>query len=325
MIWPVSTLALALRRRPEGIAREAAVHEVELAEPGHRDELIGEGQGAWLLRLPGNESFRLCLRDWDVAIPGLPEPLDGLRIVQLTDLHLARCFRPAFFERVIDACRNWEADLVVLTGDVVEDDAAIEWIEPLLSPLEARLAKLAILGNHDEDYQPPAILAELARAGFETLEGRWTTLDAVGATIAVGGTSAPWGPDVDPTAMPPAAFRILLSHSPDRFYRAAQWGIELMLSGHNHGGQIRLPMIGAVFMPSIYSRRFDHGFFRRGRTLMYASAGIAGMHPVRYGCPPEITRFVLHPTLPALQGSEGATIHTRRRPARERVAPSSRS
>jgi predicted MPP superfamily phosphohydrolase len=318
VIWPASTLALALRRRPEGIAREAAVRQVELAEPGHRDELIGEGRGAWLLRLPGNESFRLCLRDWDVAIPGLPAPLDGLRIVQLTDLHLAPCFRPAYFERVIDACRDWEADLVVLTGDVVEDDAAIDWIEPLLAPLEARLAKLAILGNHDEDHRPSAIVAELARAGFETLEGRWTTLDADGATIAVGGTSAPWGPDVDPDAMPPAEFRILLSHSPDRFYRAVQWGIDLMLSGHNHGGQIRLPVIGAVFMPSVYSRRFDRGFFRRGRTLMYASDGIAGMHPVRYGCPPEVTRFVLHPALPASQGSEGATIHARRRPARER-------
>ena len=86
--------------------------------------------------------------------------------------------------------------------------------------------------------------------------------------------------------MPPADFRILLSHSPDLFYRAGRWGIDLMLSGHNHGGQIRLPSFGPVFMPSIYSRRFDRGFFRRGPTLMYVSEGIAGKHPVRYGCPP---------------------------------------
>ena len=182
---------------------------------------------------------------------------------------------------MIDACRGWHADLIVLTGDVVEDDEAIAWVEPLLAPLrgpagEARL----ILGNHDEDHQPQAItLEELARAGFETLEGRWMTLDADGATIAVGGTSAPWGPALDPAAMPAADFRILLSHSPDRFYRAAEWGIDLMLAGHNHGGQIRLPLIGAVFMPSVYSRRFDRGFFRRGPTLMYASEGVAGMHP----------------------------------------------
>jgi predicted MPP superfamily phosphohydrolase len=317
VIWPISSLALSLRLRPEGVS--AAVRELDLADPGGRDELIGDGPGAWMLRVPGNESFRLCLREWDVAIPELPAPLDGLRIVQLTDLHLAPCFRPAYFERVFEACRGWDADLIVLTGDVVEDDSALAWIEPLLGPMEARLGKLAILGNHDEDYHPPAVVLELARAGFETLQGQWTTLEADGATIAVGGTAAPWFPDVDPAEMPPADFRILLSHSPDRFYRAAKWGIDLMLSGHNHGGQIRLPLLGAVFMPSVYSRRFDRGFFRRGRTLMYASYGVAGVYPIRYGCPPEITRFVLRPA-PApgeLQHSEGTTIHGWRPPARE--------
>jgi predicted MPP superfamily phosphohydrolase len=320
VIWPLSTLLMALRPRPGGISRDAAVRELDLSTPGGRDELIGEGAGAWLLRLPGNESFRLQLRECDVAIPGLPAPLDGLRIVQLTDLHLAPCFRPAFFEHVVAACREWEADLVVVTGDIVEDDAAIAWIEPLLSPLEARLGKIAILGNHDEDHLPAAIVAELARAGFETLEGRWATIEADGATIAIGGTSAPWGPDVDPAAMPPADFRILLSHSPDRFYRAARWGVDLVLSGHNHGGQIRLPLVGAVFMPSVYSRRFDRGFFRRGRTLMYASDGLAGKHPVRYGCPPEVTRFVLRPaTVPAEWNEpENMRVGTRNRSARER-------
>jgi predicted MPP superfamily phosphohydrolase len=319
VIWPISTLVMTLRRRPEGISHEAE-QRLELARSGEHDELIGEGPYAWLLRLPGNESFRLCLREWDVAIPGLPAPLDGLRIVQLTDLHMARCFRPAFFERVVEACRGWDADLVVITGDIVEDDEVVAWIGPVLAPLEARLGKLAILGNHDEDHQPAAIVQELARAGFEALEGRWTTLEADGATIAVGGTSAPWGPDVDPAAMPTADFRILLSHSPDRFYRAAQWGVDLMLSGHNHGGQIRLPLVGAVFMPSVYSRRFDRGFFRRGRTLMYASDGIAGMHPVRYGCPPEVTRFVLRTGCDSgiRSGVETRSARARHREAMER-------
>ena len=116
---------------------------------------------------------------------------------------------------MIDACRDWEADLIVLTGDVVEDDEAIAWIEPLLAPLEARLGKFAILGNHDEDHQPRAIVGELARAGFETLEGHWTTIDVDGATIAIGGTSAPWGPDVDPAAMPAGR----LPHPPEPFAR----------------------------------------------------------------------------------------------------------
>ena len=94
--------------------------------------------------------------------------------------------------------------------------------------------------------------------------------------------------------MPPADFRILLSHSPDLFYKAQHWGVDLMLSGHNHGGQIRFPLFGPVFMPSRYSRRFDRGFFRQNGTLLHVSEGVGGKHPVRYGCPPEVSRLVLH-------------------------------
>ena len=114
-----------------------------------------------------------------------------------------------------------------------------------------------------------------------------------GSTIAIGGTSAPWGPAIDPLEAPSADLRILLSHSPDLVYKAQDWGVDLMFSGHNHGGQIRLPLVGAVFVPSRYSRRFDRGFFRAKGTLLYVNEGIAGLHPVRYGCPPEISRFVL--------------------------------
>jgi uncharacterized protein len=318
MAWPICTLIIALRRQPEGIAHAAEVRALD--GDGGREELIGDGRRAWLLRLPGNEAFRLSLREYDVAVPELPEPMAGLRIVQITDLHMAPSFRRRYFERVIEACQGWEADLILLTGDIVDADEAIPWIEPLLAPLDARLGKYAILGNHDEEHQPSAILGELARAGFETLEGQWTTIEADGTTIAMGGTSAPWGPDVDPRAMPSADFRILLSHSPDRFYRAARWGIDLMFSGHNHGGQIRLPLVGAVFMPSVYSRRFDRGFFRRGRTLMYVNEGVAGMHPVRYGCPPEVTRFVLRNALSSTgsSGLKGQTAHGRKREAMER-------
>ena len=90
----------------------------------------------------------------------------------------------------------------------------------------------------------------------------------------------------------------LLSHSPDQYPRAVRGGIDLVLSGHNHGGQIRFPVLGPVFMPSLYSRHFDRGFFRSGRTLMHVSQGVAGKHPVRYGCLPEISRLVLRAAVP---------------------------
>jgi predicted MPP superfamily phosphohydrolase len=291
LTWPLCSLRIATRRRPDGIAGSSTI--LDLKGSPEVSSLVGRGHDSWMLRLPGNESLSLCLREWDLSIASLPEPLEGLRIIQISDLHFAPCYDRRYFELVVDACRAWDADLVFVTGDLVDHDETIGWIEPILSPLEARLGKYAILGNHDKDHQPGAIAGELGRAGFEMLEGVWTTVERDGATIALGGTSAPWGPDVDPSATPPADFRILLSHSPDRFYRAARWGMDLMFSGHNHGGQIRLPLVGAVFMPSIYSRRFDRGFFRRGATLLYVSEGVGGKHPVRYGCPPEVSRFVL--------------------------------
>jgi predicted MPP superfamily phosphohydrolase len=219
-------------------------------------------------------------------------------VVHLTDIHFARCYRREFFEAVVDSCREWPADLVVVTGDVVEDEETIAWIEPVLGRLSARLGKFAILGNHDYVHQPGSVLHELNRAGFETLEGKWTTLDVDGATLAVGGTSAPWGPIFTPGDIPEADFRLLLSHTPDQFPNARKWGMDFVLSGHNHGGQIRLPLVGPVFMPSKYSRRFDRGFFRSGSALMYVSEGVGGKHPIRFGCKPEIARFVLDAIAP---------------------------
>jgi uncharacterized protein len=290
-VWPLNSLLLALRRTPPGIT--GTERTIDLANREGAEALVGEGQGAWLLRLPRNESFQLALRDWELTIPGLPMSLDGLEIIQLTDMHFAPCYNRRFFELAVAECLGWTADLVIVTGDLVEDDDTIGWIEPVLGRLESRRGKFAVLGNHDHDHQPEMITAELERVGFTDLEGQWTSLDLGGTIVAIGGTSAPWGRALDEREMPPADFRILLSHSPDLFYKAQRWNVELMFSGHNHGGQIRLPLVGSVFVPSKYSRRFDRGFFRQNGTLLYVSEGLGGMHPVRYGCPPEICRFVL--------------------------------
>ncbi len=291
LIWPVESLRLGMRRRPREVAGRFDL--LDLKEQLGGDSTIGTGKGSWLLRLPGNESLQLLRREWVLHHPRLPRELDGLTIVQLSDLHFAPCFRRAFFDRVVEACAGWKADLVLITGDLVDADEVIAWIEPVLGPLEARLGKYTILGNHDAEHQPQRVLDALADAGFSALEGRWCSLEENGARLALGGTSAPWGPALLPERLPAADFRILLSHSPDQFYKAREWGVELMFSGHNHGGQIRLPAVGPVFMPSVYSRRFDRGFFRSGSTFLYVSEGLAGKHPYRYGCPPEIGCFVL--------------------------------
>ncbi|MHC5542857.1 metallophosphoesterase, partial [Singulisphaera rosea] len=288
---PTTTILRHRRSHPVPISERS--NEIDFAAIHGADALIGEGRYASLLRIKANESLRLCKREWEVTVPSLPAALDGLSLLQITDLHFAPCFQRKYFELVAAEAKAWEADLVLFTGDLIDHHESLDWIVPVLSGLKGRLGTYAILGNHDYDQDHQHIGKQLEVAGFTNLEGAWARLEVDGKTLALGGTSYPWGPMLDLRYHSDADFRILLSHSPDLFYRAASAGIDLMLSGHNHGGQIRLPIIGPVFMPSVFSRHFDRGFFQSQRTLLHVSQGIAGKHPIRIGCVPEIGRFIL--------------------------------
>ncbi len=263
------------------------------------ERLRGQGGHSWMLLLPGNESLRLRLTPRNLELPGWPPALDGLSILQISDLHFARSYARDYFEHVFARAAEFESDLVVFTGDLLDDDV-VEWVEPLFARLRGRLGQFAILGNHDVEHHPEASQAALGAAGFELLDGAWRLLETERGVLAIGGTAHPWGAPLDFSSAPPSDVRIVLSHTPDKFPRASKAGVHLMLSGHNHGGQIRLPLIGPAFMPSVYSRRFDRGVFRSRRSTLYVSQGVGGKHPLRYGCPPEINRLVLrHAAQPA--------------------------
>ncbi len=290
---PAVTIARGLRRLPTGV-EPGPVATVDLADEHGRETLIGAGRGAWWLRLPGNESLRLRQVEWSVGLPGLPAALDGLTIWHLSDLHFGPHYSRRYFEAAIGRLEGEPADLVLFTGDLIDDDATIDWVVPVLGGLRGRLGQFAIVGNHDYRHDADGALGALEAAGFTAIEGRWTTIDFDGATLALGGTSEPWGPRLDLDAAPAADQTILLSHSPDTFPRAARRGIDLVLAGHNHGGQYRLPIVGPVLMPSVYSRRYDRGFFRRGRSTLFVQQGLGAEHPLRFGgCTPEIVRLTL--------------------------------
>ncbi|RUL81246.1 metallophosphoesterase [Tautonia sociabilis] len=304
---PATTLARLLRKQPPGV--RGGVTGVDLTRSIPRDELIGPAKDSFWLRIPGNQAFRVELSDWEVEHPGLPEPLEGLRILHLTDLHLTRAYSDRFFEAMIEQAEGFEADLIAFTGDLIDDAALLDRVGPLLSRFRGRLGRFAILGNHDYRTDAEGAFDALRSAGFEVVEGRWSSIEADGTRLAIGGTSAPWGPLPERSAEPGAGFRFLLSHSPDTLPWASRIGVDLMLSGHTHGGQYRLPLFGPVLLPSRYSRRYDRGFFRRGPTLMYVSQGIAAQHPIRVNCPAEISRFTLRC---APRRSAGARPHSAR-------------
>jgi predicted MPP superfamily phosphohydrolase len=295
VIIPGLAVVRGLRRKPGGISGRSET--LDFARLDGLDSLVGPGKRAWMFRLPGNQALQLDVRCWDLHVPGLPEALDGLAITHLTDLHFSPTYSRRYFDRVIDQVAGWDADLVLFTGDLADHDSAIDWVVPVLGRLEGRFGQFSILGNHDRRHHPARLRRSLKAAGFTDLEGTWQTLEVRGKALALGGSSFPWGRM--PTSRWPvdADFRLLLSHSPDLFPWAASREIDLILAGHNHGGQVRLPLLGPILMPSRFGRRYDRGFFAAGQARMYVSQGIGAKDPLRFGgCRPEIARIILRAT-----------------------------
>ncbi len=255
----------------------------------------GEGRDAPKCLWPGNQVFQVEFNEKVLTLPQLPAAWDGLTILHLTDLHLCGSPDKSFHQAVIDRCLAQGApDLVAMTGDVADSDRHHTWIVPVLGRLRWNLAGFAILGNHDHYYDPMVTRRRLHAAGFDVLGNAWRQIDVRGQPMTVIGHEGPWfgaGPDL--SDCPAGGFRLCLSHSPDSIAWARRARIDLMLAGHVHGGQIRLPLLGSIIVPSKYSRQYDAGTFYRDPTVMHVSRGVAGQHPLRYLCPPEVTRIVL--------------------------------
>jgi len=151
-----------------------------------------------------------------------------------------------------------------------------------------------VLGNHDSWADVPRIRRQLEELGISNVGGRWLQTEVRGEPLIVIGNEMPWiGSLADLRDCPTDGFRLCLSHSPDQLPWAKKHGIDLMLAGHNHGGQIRFPVIGPIFVPSVYSRRYDGGLYHEPPTLLHVSRGLGGTHPLRWNCRPEVTRIVL--------------------------------
>jgi predicted MPP superfamily phosphohydrolase len=248
-----------------------------------------------LAALPGNEIFSLAVQTKQVRLPRLPENLSGLRIAHLSDLHMTGRFTRPFFEEVVRHSNELQPDLITLTGDICEKEKCLEWIVPVLGKLKARHGKFFVLGNHETrlaDVAPLRML--LAEAGFIDLAGRWLEHSIGDARVLLAGTELPWfGAAPDMSAAPAEPLRILLSHSPDQLPWAKREKFDLMLAGHNHGGQIRLPLIGPLITPSRFGSRYAGGLYHEPPTLLHVTRGIAGLHPLRFNCPPELALLVL--------------------------------
>jgi predicted MPP superfamily phosphohydrolase len=292
-VAPLFEIFYLLRRTAPQLVKETA-HTIDVArELGYAP--AGNGKDARHCKLPLNQCFQVECTEKTLVLPQMPDAWDGLTLLHLTDLHLCGTPDRPFFDYVIERCmKDGVPDFVMLTGDVVDSAWHHRWIVPVLGKLRWNLGAFAILGNHDGWQDAALIRRRLRRIGMTVLGNNWQEIDVRGQPMIVVGHEGPWfTPIPDLSQCPTGIFRLCLSHTPDNIRWARTNQIDLMLAGHVHGGQIRLPVLGSVFVPSRYSRKYDCGTFYEAPTVMHVGRGLAGQHPLRFFCKPEVTRIIL--------------------------------
>lgn len=266
----------------------------------------------------GVEPFWLEPTHVDLFCPRLPAALDGLTILLLADTHIGQWGRrEKTLARLLDALPT--PDLVVLAGDQIQGARGIPFVHRLVREhVRARHGRFLILGNAEHKLKGPvrrAFVSDLHKDGLTVLVNHHVPLTIRGAAITVAGTDDPYYGHADLgrtlQGAPPERFCLLLAHSPQIAVEAARRGVDVMLSGHTHGGQIRLPVVGALRTQNPLSRRMDQGLFDRprlwdvlgrdpgGDLLTYISRGV-GTAPLwriplfpRFLCRPEIAWLTL--------------------------------
>jgi predicted MPP superfamily phosphohydrolase len=247
------------------------------------------GYGTFIQRL----DFQV--REVDVPIAGLPRDLEGLRILQISDIHRGPFLSDADLGRVIDAARETRPHLAVVTGDLISSPG---------DPLDACIAQLArvkadagvygCMGNH-ERYAVAQEHTETAaaRAGIPFLRGRAESLRFGSATLNLAGVDyqskrEPYLVGAE-RLIAPGAVNVLLSHNPDVFPVAARQGYNLLLAGHTHGGQVTIEILEQSINPARFFTPYVYGVYHAGAAAAYVTRGVGTIGlPTRIGAPPEI-------------------------------------
>lgn len=292
LLVPITSAVRHLRPLPEAQISNHS-HTVDVAGVlGYRP--LGAGPCQMLARFPGNEQFLVEVSEKVYRLPRVPKALDGLSILHLTDLHYTGTIDRPYFEKAFELGAQMNPDLIALTGDLLDEPQRVDWLAATLGKLHAPLGCYFVLGNHDREVDTDDLRRRLADLGWQDVAGRALLRNVDGHPLVIAGSERPWmgaQPNLDGT--PADAFRLLLSHSPDTLAWARRNGIDLMLAGHNHGGQVRLPLLGPLYSPSLHGCRYASGAFWEEPTLLYVSRGLSSRHPIRYRCKPEVTEIVL--------------------------------
>jgi uncharacterized protein len=245
----------------------------------------------------------------DFFLPRWPERLDGFTVAVLSDFHYDPYFSLHPLHAAIPLVNGLRPDLIVLTGDFVSVPLignrrkaafAAEPCARLLRQMTAPHGLWAVMGNHDDGTDRKHVTHELQAENIQVLANQSVAIERDGARIWLAGVNdvLSWTADLSKTLRPvPAGDAvILLAHEPDFADQASRFPIDLQLSGHSHGGQVRLPFLPPLFLPEL-ARKYVWGTYHVGPLTLYTNAGLGTVNvPMRLNCPPEITLLTLRPS-----------------------------
>ena len=287
---------LVVDRCPDSwaLTQTKVYHIAEEVVEESREKYYPESNRSFLLNFTGNQVGQLEVNKKTLFLPQLPSKLEGLTLTHFSDLHITGVIPQVFYDRLCDEILELDSDLMFLTGDVLDVPSKLPWVSRLAKRLTTSKECYFVLGNHDVRHgQDEKLRAALVAENCVDLGSTYLHVDIRGEPILLAGNELPWvgtAPECRPKSN---EFAIGVVHTPDLIGWGRQQDYDLLLAGHAHGGQIRIPGIGPIICPSVHGVRYASGVFQKGRTLMHVSRGISGLQPIRLRCRPELTQLTL--------------------------------
>ncbi|UOF90942.1 metallophosphoesterase [Fodinisporobacter ferrooxydans] len=246
------------------------------------------------------ERFWFRIQHVRIPIVRLPKPFSQFRIVLISDIHMGFFFSQKHFRSVVEEINKLHPDMICFAGDLLDSDSCVASMGstiPLLRKLAAPYGKFAILGNHDYRAGIQHVVSGLEKGGFRVLINEHTVIQKDAEVMFIVGLDdilkGKPNPEQAFEGIPEDACTLLLVHEPDFADVSKKLPIQLQLSGHSHGGQVRIPFIGPI-VTTKFGRKYVSNLYHFDSFKLYTSRGIGttGL-PVRFCCRPEITVITL--------------------------------
>jgi predicted MPP superfamily phosphohydrolase len=242
----------------------------------------------------------------DFLLPRWPERLNGFTVALLSDFHYDPDFSIHPLRATVPLVNGLRPDLIALTGDFVsvpligDDPKAALAAQPcaqILREMTAPHGLWAVMGNHDFNTDQEQVTRALRAEGIKVLRNQSEAIEREGARFWLAGVNDVLSRTADLTetlsVVPASEAVVLLAHEPDFADEASRFAIDLQLSGHSHGGQVRIPLLPPLYLPPL-AKKYVLGTYQVGPLPLYTNAGIGTIGvPVRLNCPPEITLITL--------------------------------